>query len=79
MPNEETIKYLNDIKELIKLLDSLCDNMYDRGCLDLSNVYDREVCDYKERKTRCADVHVVVISRYGVIVRCDEGKRNAVA
>ena len=49
MPNEEIIKYLNDIKELIKLLDSLCDNMYDRGCLDLSNAYDREVCDYVDK------------------------------
>ena len=49
MPNEETIKYLNDIKELIKVLDSLCDNMYDRGCLDLTGGYDKEVCDYIDK------------------------------
>ena len=49
MPNEETIKYLNDIKELIKLLDSFCDNMYDRGSLDMTNAYDREVCDYVDK------------------------------
>lgn len=57
MPNEETIKYLNDIKELIKLLDSLCDNMYDRGCLDLSNVYDREVCDYVDKMKKQYNVN----------------------
>lgn len=57
MPNEETIKYLNDIKELIKLLDSLCDNMYDRGCLDLSNAYDREVCDYVDKMKKQYNVN----------------------
>ena len=49
MPNEEITKYLNDIKELIKVLDSLCDNMYDRGCLDLTGGYDKEVCDYIDK------------------------------
>ena len=49
MPNEETIKYLNDIKELIQVSDSLYDNMYHRSCLDLSNEYDKEVCDYIDK------------------------------
>jgi hypothetical protein len=49
MPNEETTKLLNDIKGLIRALDGLCDAMYDRGCLDISNEYDKELCGYIDK------------------------------